>query len=161
MPVNGGTLLVTSRSNTSRRHLDKLLFTYGRIFVKIFVSATWFIFAPSSTHTFKMIWFSATPWGDKSCRGGKELHKNSPVNTKRFVPPTRGCITRPVHGKWFIAVTCCSDMSPSVPTFIWEVYVLFFPYRWRYHLLSQWFLNCFFLLPFLSLYALWRNPRWH
>lgn len=142
--TKGGTLLVTSRSNTSRRHLDKLLFTYGRIFVQIFVSATWFIFAPSSMQTFKIIWFSATSWGDKSCGGGKELHKYSSVHTKRFVALTCGLITRPVHRKWFIAVTCCSDVSPSVPTFIWEVHVLLFPYRWHYYLLSQWFWNCLF-----------------
>ena len=116
-------------------HKRKMRLSVIVIFVQIFVSATWFIFATSSMHTFKMIWFSATSWGDKSCREGKELHKNSPVHTKRFVSPTCGLITRPVHRKWFIAVTCCSDRSPSLPTFIWEVHVLFFPYRWHYYLL--------------------------
>ena len=96
----------------------------------------------------KRIWFSATSWGDKSCRWGKELHKNYPVHTRRFVVPTCGLITRPVHRKWFIAVTRCSDMSPSVPTIIWEVHALLFPYRWHYYLLSQWFLNCLFPSPF-------------
>jgi len=157
MPFKGRTLLVTSRSNTSRRHLDKLLFTYGRIFVQIFVSAPWFIFATSSMHTFKMIWFSATSWGNKAKSCTSILLYTRSDLSLRSVDLLPDLYIESDLSPWRVAATCRLVSRPLFGRF-----TSYFSRIDDTTIFSHSdFGIVFFLLPFLSLYALWRNPRWH
>ena len=78
-------LSVYTSCNTPTRRSDKSLRVYRRILVQLFASTTGFV--PSrrgrkSDH-FKCV--RATWREDKSCRGDKDFHKNSPVRKKQFI----------------------------------------------------------------------------
>ena len=82
--------VATSCSNTSRRQItscerrlvaasrgsDKSLRVYGRVFVKIFVSATGFC-SRNKAHKFCLIWFSVTCCGDKIMLQRRRFSQNS------------------------------------------------------------------------------------
>ena len=103
-------LSVYRLSNKSTRRSDKSLRVYRRILVQLFASTTGFV--PSrrrrkSDH-FKCV--HATCREDKSCRGDKDLHQNSPVRTKQFikVSPRRvakTCHQECSHLKWHMKLT--------------------------------------------------------
>ena len=87
-------LSVYRSGNKSTRRSDKSLRVYRRILVQLFASTTGFV--PSrrrrkSDH-FKCV--HATWREDKSCRGDKDLHKNSPVRKKQFIKVSRDVLLR-------------------------------------------------------------------
>ena len=81
-------------------HSNKCFVCTGELFVKIFVST---------------IWFYATCWGDKILLLRQIFPKILQYYLKQFVAASVAqFVLLPVHKKLLFAVTCCSNMCPSV-----------------------------------------------
>ena len=108
----------------SRRHVAATnRFMYWRIFEKIFVFATEFCRSNMSQKNQIRQNLCDLLRRQKFCCRCKDFHKNSRVDTKRFVTPMcrrnvlLQLVARSVHTEWFVFATCrlvCSELKHRI-----------------------------------------------